>query len=332
MLNVLSRQLIPVANYGKIQPSIIRINPKDDNLFAICGNTGTIIFHNIKEDTEVWAYHPDDLPIEDAQWHPNENYFIAGYRDGTVKLFEGFKEEPSTTFERQGIGIKTLNWVYDTSGDFITCSVKVGALRIWNASQKTPKNVIKVGAMGIKDFLGFRSDPNLYVMTFKDGSLGLFDVKKKKMVWNIEAGHSETIFEIRFKPSSSSVLATGSYDGYIKIWDINSMKVMQTFSSQTKQPTGAKEDTGRIVYCISWAPGLDDYRLVSAHANGDIYLWDYIKGKQLGKIRPGGDGPIYRLDWNQLNSEYIACGSNENIWYFFTFYNEKLYFKSYRLV
>ncbi len=203
-------------------------------------------------------------------------------------------------------------WIHNMSGDFITCSQKVGALRIWNASQKTPKAVIKVGAMGIRAFVPFASNPSHYIAVFKDGSLGLLNLQKKKLVWSIEAGHSETIFDLRFKPSDSSLLATGSYDGYIKVWDTQTMRLTATLSlSQTR--SSIPDDPAQIVYSISWAPG-QDTRLVSAHANGDIVLWDYAKNKLMFRFKPGGASPIYRVDWNPLSRDFIAAGSSEGDW------------------
>ena len=279
----------------------------------MCGDDGTVVFYSIKSESEVRATHPEGLPVDDAQWNPAENYLLVGYRDGTLKLFEADKTTASVTFERQSTGVRCIQWMYNMSGDFITSSEKVGALRVWNASQKASKTVAKVGATGIRSFAGFRDDPKLYVAAFKDGSLGLYDLSRRKLLWGIEAGHAETIFEIRLKPSDPSVLATGSYDGYIKIWDLHTMKLTTTLSQQPKTATGERDNNAQIVYCIAWCPG-DDSRLASSHANGDIALWDTAKGKLLSKMRPGGDGPIFRLDWSQICGDYIACGSSEKLW------------------
>jgi len=37
-------------------------------------------------------------------------------------------------------------------------------------------------------------------------------------------GHIETIFDCQFHPDDPDVLATGSFDGTIKIWDMTSLK------------------------------------------------------------------------------------------------------------
>ena len=52
-------------------------------------------------------------------------------------------------FEKQGTGISSMGWVDNISGDIITSTVKVGALRLWNASNENPKDMIKVGPHGI---------------------------------------------------------------------------------------------------------------------------------------------------------------------------------------
>ena len=139
-------------------------------------------------------------------------------------------------------------------------------------------------------------------------------MKKQKVIWSIEAGHSETIFDIRFKPTNSSILATGSYDGYIKIWDITTMKLLQSFTVHKDKKPQSKEMYSSIIYCLSWAP-MDD-RIISSHNNGDVIIWDSTKGKVLSKITSEDTSPIYRIDWNKLDDSLVAFGSTKGIWYF----------------
>lgn len=39
-------------------------------------------------------------------------------------------------------------------------------------------------------------------------------------------GHTETIFDCSFKPEDSDLLATGSFDGSIKIWRIDTLEAV----------------------------------------------------------------------------------------------------------
>lgn len=45
-------------------------------------------------------------------------------------------------------------------------------------------------------------------------------------MWCLFQGHTETIFDCSFKPEDSDLLATGSFDGSIKIWRIDTMEAV----------------------------------------------------------------------------------------------------------
>lgn len=39
----------------------------------------------------------------------------------------------------------------------------------------------------------------------------------------------ETIFDCKFKPESPDLLATASFDGTIKVWDVNTMNAVSIY-------------------------------------------------------------------------------------------------------
>ena len=57
--------------------------------------------------------------------------------------------EPQIKFEKQATGISSVRWVDTMSGDMITSTTKVGALKLWNAAHESPKDMLKVGPHGI---------------------------------------------------------------------------------------------------------------------------------------------------------------------------------------
>ena len=93
-------------------------------------------------------------------------------------------------FDRQGIGVSQVRWIDNMSGNFITTSSKVGALRLWNASLKTPKSIIKVGSTGIKSFFSFPSNPNLFLLAFRNGTVGIYNLGLKKLEFCTQPGHT----------------------------------------------------------------------------------------------------------------------------------------------
>ena len=57
-------------------------------------------------------------------------------------------------------------------------------------------------------------------------------------------GHVETIFDCKFKPDDPDLIATASFDGTMKVWDINTLTAVKTSPGNEG-----------ILYSLSWAPG-----------------------------------------------------------------------------
>jgi WD repeat-containing protein 17 len=90
----------------------------------------------------------------------------------------------------------------------------------------------------------------------------VYDFGARKWEFLGEAGHTETIFDCQFKPTNPGnlinlrvlnfshvgfvvdILATGSFDGCVKLWNISTMKCLDTLNGNEG-----------IVYCVAWSPG-----------------------------------------------------------------------------
>ena len=42
-------------------------------------------------------------------------------------------------------------------------------------------------------------------------------------------GHIETIFDCQFKPDNPNLIATGSFDGTIKVWDVTTLTLVGSY-------------------------------------------------------------------------------------------------------
>lgn len=86
-----------------------------------------------------------ELAIEDICWSLSEFLFLVVYSDGSMRLYEFEVPEPQIVFERTSTGISSVSWLDTMSGDFLTATTKVGALRLWNAAHETSKDMLKIG-------------------------------------------------------------------------------------------------------------------------------------------------------------------------------------------
>ena len=105
----------------------------------------------------------------------------------------------------------------------------------------------------------------------------MFDVKLCQSVYSSQPAHSETIFDCQlcpddpevsvcvfdtffshYFPSMLQTLATASYDGTVKLWNITTKQCLLDLKGQDG-----------ILYSLSWAPdGLG--RLISAASTGQM--------------------------------------------------------------
>jgi len=129
-------------------------------------------------------------------------------------------------YERQAVGVSCLCWRDDKSGDFVTASKKVGVIRLWNVAHKEPKAILKVGSAGIHFMSRIKGDPKRLLIAFLNGAVCVFNIEKRKIEFLTEAGHAETVFDLEFCPSNRNVFASCSYDGSIRIWDSNNVKLL----------------------------------------------------------------------------------------------------------
>ncbi len=65
------------------------------------------------------------------------------------------------------------------------------------------------------------------LVSFVNGAVGVFNITRKKMEFLTEAGHPETVFDLAFCPSNRDLLASVSYDGTVRLWQPDDMKLLQ---------------------------------------------------------------------------------------------------------
>eukprot|EP00826_Nyctotherus_ovalis_P008808 TRINITY_DN12290_c0_g2_i2.p1 TRINITY_DN12290_c0_g2~~TRINITY_DN12290_c0_g2_i2.p1 ORF type:complete len:226 (-),score=36.58 TRINITY_DN12290_c0_g2_i2:162-839(-) len=202
------------------------------------------------------------------------------------------------------------------SGNFIACSEKVGVMRVWAASQKTHKAVYRLSVTGVSCVKSFPIDPFLFLIGFRDGSLGVYSVDKRHMLWNAAAGHSETIFDLAFKPDHPNVLATAGYDGLVKIWNLDARTLHRTMQNRNEKRSSP-------LFSLSWAPE-DGTKLATSNIFGKITIWNYDTGEIVCDLQPGSEKKVSKVAWSPLDKSLLACGSSDNKAFVINLENSKM--------
>jgi len=109
--------------------------------------------------------------------------------------------------------------------------------------------------------------------------------------------HTDTVRALAFSPDGGT-LATGSWDGSIKLWDIESGALLWTnwFTDN--------------IECLAFAP--DGRMLASGGDDASVQIWDATSGEHRQTLT-GQSGPVFALAWSPDGSLLASGGTDEGI-------------------
>ncbi|GAB5570116.1 WD repeat-containing protein 17 isoform X4 [Prionailurus iriomotensis] len=288
----------------------------------------------------------EEDPVTALEWDPlSTDYLLVANLHFGIRLLDSESLYCITTFNfpSAAASVQCLAWIPSAPGMFVTGDSQVGVLRIWNVSRTTPIDNFKLKKTGFhclhvlnspprKKFStqsptknhytsstseavppptltqnqAFSLPPGHVVCCFLDGGVGLYDLGAKKWDFLRDLGHVETIFDCKFKPDDPNLLATASFDGTIKVWDINTLTAVHTSPGNEG-----------VVYSLSWAPG-DLNCIAGATSRNGAFIWDVKRGKMVQRFNEGilhflkhGKNGIFCVAWSHKDSKRIATCSGD---------------------
>nr|XP_008975328.3 WD repeat-containing protein 17 isoform X5 [Pan paniscus] len=281
----------------------------------------------------------EEDPVTALEWDPlSTDYLLVVNLHYGIRLVDSESLSCITTFNlpSAAASVQCLAWVPSAPGMFITGDSQLGVLRIWNVSRTTPIDNLKLKKTGFhclhvlnspprKKFSvqsptknhytsstseavppptltqnqAFSLPPGHAVCCFLDGGVGLYDMGAKKWDFLRDLGHVETIFDCKFKPDDPNLLATASFDGTIKVWDINTLTAVYTSPGNEG-----------VIYSLSWAPGGLNCIAGGTSRNG-AFIWNVQKGKIIQRFNEHGTNGIFCVAWSHKDSKRIATCSSD---------------------
>lgn len=152
--------------------------------------------------------------------------------------------------------------------------------RIWDLKTKSCKFVL-VGHMQWVTAVAFSWEGSVLATASNDMDVRLWDVATGNLIGILHGydsdepdatqGHNDSVTCVSFEPSGLRLIATGSVDGTVKIWNFLTRRVVRTFRPQPEAwITGVAFDdmVDMKVYASSDAPGQP------------VTVWDLHTGRQ----------------------------------------------------
>ncbi|KAG8202086.1 hypothetical protein JTE90_010448 [Oedothorax gibbosus] len=252
-------------------------------------------------------------------WDPfSQNYLLICTANGRLQLIDATTGVASviTTYSlpSKAVTIKCAAWLTEAPGAFVTGDGEAGVLRVWTVSNEKPQETYRLKQSGFKGLCVLPSDTDTTTepgqhMKFKsriaclffDGGVGVYNLRNSSWDFLKNMGHLETIFDCQFKPDDPDLLATASFDGTVKVWNINTMEAINS-----------SQGDASIIYSLSWAPG-DINCLVAATSKNGVFIWNLKKGTTQNIDDHEKNTYVYCVAWNQKDSRKIASGGGDGM-------------------
>jgi len=117
-------------------------------------------------------------------------------------------------------------------------------------------------------------------------------------------GHSAEVLDIQFHPFNESLIASGSEDGYAKIWQIPEGGLTSNLTTPVQSLSGHKRKVGTV----NFNPVANNV-LATSSTDFSIRIWDVEKGET--KLDVTGHADIIQsIDWN-FNGTQLATASKD---------------------
>lgn len=132
----------------------------------------------------------------------------------------------------------------------------------------------------------------------RGGEITFWDVAHGTLVRTLTNAHSDVVLGLDFSRDGKH-LASGGSDRFVKVWEVESGKMVRSFEGHTHHVLG-----------VSWKP--DGRTLASAGADKVIKLWNFVTGEQKKTIG-GSEKEVTSIGYVQATGEALVTSGDAQV-------------------
>jgi len=241
-------------------------------------------------------------PIFSLKWNEKGNYLLSGSYDKTTIVWDvsngsGFIKQQ---FEDHQAPALDVDWKDDNI--FASCSTDK-TVHICRVGSEKP---LKTYTGHTDEVNAVKWDPsgNLLASCSDDCTAKVWDVTsdRKDPMYDFKS-HQQEIYTVKWaptgpgskNPNKKPLLATASFDGSVRLWNVQDGTCIQVFSRHRDS-----------VYSVAFSPS-GNY-LASGSLAGQLYIWNVMEGRHIKSFK--GKGDIFEVAWNKEETRVAACFSS----------------------
>jgi ribosome assembly protein RRB1 len=190
---------------------------------------------------------------------------------GTI-IEEHTKKPISTVQEHRGTEGYAMDWSSTQEGRLLTGDMRSNIYLTQATSSSTfvTSNDAFQGHTGsVEDIQWSPNEPQVFSSCSCDGTIKVWDCRKKKHVLSINASNVD-VNVISWNKRVTNLLASGSDDGVVKVWDFRKVATQ----GGACDPFAEFKWHSMAITSIEWCPQ-DDSALVVSGADNQVTLWDF---------------------------------------------------------
>ncbi len=216
---------------GKHLQTLVRTN---DALFAVAyspdgrhvatgGADRTVYIVEISSGKIVQQIEDHSDWVMDVNWSPDGQQLVSASRDQTAKVFDVASGQTLASFGGHGDAVYTAAFLAD--GNSVVSAGSDRQARVWNVADA--KEIRKIGGFG-SDIFRLTVTPENHLLTASaDRNAREHNLADGKVIRTF-AGHKDWVYTLSYNVQKK-LIATGSYDGEIRVWNSEDGSVETSF-------------------------------------------------------------------------------------------------------
>lgn len=274
-----------------------QISASGDLLAIACAPNRQLLVWEWESETHVLKQQGHAAQLRCVCYSPAGRYLASGAEDGALKLWDADSGFCFATFREHERAVTATAFVGNGGRAVVSASLD-GTVRAFDLLRYRNFRTLQAPKEGAK-LLSVAVDGGGEVVVA--GALEPYDV----YVWSLQtgklldvlSGHEAPVSCLSFgNGSSATVLASGSWDGTVKVWNVYRSELMETFEHPAD------------VLGLSFSP--DGAQLAATCLSGSVHVWDVAEARELKIIDASRDARTGALRSAENMSRQNAEGAS----------------------